>query len=70
MKRSEFAKIVNAVSHEEFEKLNDVVQGAANADEDALSRMIGDIAASIPAVAARTTAEILVRSGLVQLEDD
>lgn len=70
MKRSEFAKIVNAVSHEELEKLSDAVKSAANADKDALGLMIAEIATSVPAIAARTTAEILIRSGLLQLEDD
>lgn len=70
MKRSEFSKVVNDVSHEEFEKLNNAVQTAADSDKDTLALMIAEIATSIPAVAARTTAEILVRSGLMQLEDD
>lgn len=70
MNRSEFAKIVNDVSHEELEKLNDAVRVAANADKDIFALMIAELATSIPAIAARTTADILVRSGLVQLEDD
>lgn len=70
MKRSEFANIVNAVSQEELEKLSAKVKQAANQEQDALPKMIADIASSIPATAARTTAEILLRSGLLTLEDD
>lgn len=70
MKRSEFSNIVNTVSHEEWEKLNAKLQEASKLDKDAFPQMIADIASSIPATAARTTAEILVRSGLVSLEED
>lgn len=70
MKRAEFSKIVNDVSKEELKNLNDAVKSAANADRDTLALMIAEIATSIPAIAARTTAEILIRSGLLQLEDD
>ena len=70
MKRSEFAEIVNAVSHEEYLRLSDSVKTAAESDTDALAKMIGEIASAIPATAARTTAEILVRSGLISFEED
>lgn len=70
MKKSEFAEIVNAVSHEEFKKLNEKLKASSEMEENALPAMIADIASSIPSIAARTTAEILVRSGLVSLEED
>lgn len=70
MKRSEFAKIVNEVSNEEFKKLSEKVKEYSEAEKDALPSMIAGIASSIPATAARTTADILVRSGLLHLEDD
>lgn len=70
MKRSEFSEIVNAVSTEEMSKLTESLKSAANADQNKLALMIAELATSIPAIAARTTADILVRSGLVQLEDD
>lgn len=70
MKKSEFAKIVNAVSDEEFKKLHEKIKKSSEMEEDALASMIADIASSIPSIAARTTAEILVRSGLVSLEED
>lgn len=70
MKRSEFAEIVNAISREEFGKLNDALQNAYKTGDNALSEMIAEIALSIPAIAARTTAETLIRSGLLQFEDD
>lgn len=70
MKKSEFTKIVNAVSDEEFKKLHEKIKKSSEMEKDALASMIADIASSIPSTAARTTAEILVRSGLLQLEDD
>lgn len=70
MKRSEFAEIVNTVAHEQYERLNSEIQEQANSDEYALQKMIAHIASSIPAISARTTADILVRSGLVLLEDE
>lgn len=70
MKRSEFAKIVNEVSNEELKRLSEKAKECSEAEKDALPSMIAGIASSIPATAARTTADILVRSGLLQLEDD
>lgn len=70
MKRSEFAEIVNAVSHEEYLRISDSVKAASESDTDALAKTIGEIASAIPATAARTTAEILVRSGLISFEED
>lgn len=70
MKRSEFAKIVNEVSDESFKKLTEDIKQAQESDPQKLASMLAEIIASIPSVSARTTAEILVRSGLLQLEDD
>lgn len=70
MKRSEFEKIVNTVSSEEFEKLKESINQSATDNENKLANMIANIATSIPAIAARTTAEILVRSGIISLESD
>lgn len=74
MKRSEFAEIVNAVAHEELGKLNDTIRHISSKNgensENAVAIIMGEIAASIPAIAARTTAEVLIRSGLLQLEDE
>lgn len=70
MKRSEFAKIVNDVSDESFKKLTEDIKQAQESDPQKLASMLAEIIASIPLVSARTTAEILVRSGVVSLEDD
>lgn len=70
MKRSEFAEIVNAVALEESNKLNQAVQKASSSSQDSFAQVIAEIATSIPGIAARTTAEILVRSGVVSLEAD
>lgn len=70
MKRSEFAKIVNEVSDESFKKLTDDIKQAQESDPQKLASMLAEIISSIPLVSARTTAEILVRSGIVSLEDD
>lgn len=70
MKRSEFAKIVNEVSDESFKKLTEDIKQAQESDPQKLASMLAEIIASIPSVSARTTAEILVRSGVVSLEDD
>ena len=70
MKRSEFAGIVNTVSHEEYRKLKESVDQVAADDKNKLANIIANIATSIPAIAARTTAEILIRSGVISLEDD
>lgn len=68
MKRSEFAEIVNSVSQKELEKLNDAIQQTKN--DNSYEKTIAEIAISIPAIAARTTAEILLAAGLLHLEDD
>lgn len=70
MKRSELAKIVNEVSDESFKKLTEDIKQAQESDPQKLASMLAEIIASIPLVSARTTAEILVRSGLMQLEED
>lgn len=70
MKRSEFAKIVNEVSDESFKKLTEDIKQAQESDPQKLASMLAEIISSIPSVSARTTAEILVRSGVVSLEDD
>lgn len=70
MKRSEFAKIVNDVSDESFKKLTEDIKQAQESDPQKLASMLAEIISSIPSVSARTTAEILVRSGVVSLEDD
>ena len=70
MKRSDFAEIVNAVSQEEAVRLQKAMQEAASSDQNALAEMLAQVAVSVPDVAARTTAEILVRSGLLSLESD
>ena len=70
MKRSEFAAIVNKVSQAEANRLIAEVQKAKESDSNSFAAMIAQIAVSIPDVAARTTADILVRSGLISLEED
>lgn len=70
MKRSEFEEIVNTISNEEFEKLKESVNQTAENDENKLANMIANIATSIPTIAARTTAKVLIRSGVISLEDD
>ena len=70
MKRSEFAGIVNTVSDEEYRKLKESVDQVAADDKNKIASIIANIATSIPAIAARTTAEILLRSGVISLEDD
>lgn len=70
MKRSEFALIVNTVADEELQRLNADVQEASKNDDHAFATIIAQLAASIPAITARTTAEILVRSGVIRLEPE
>lgn len=69
MKRSEFAEIVNAVSREETQRLQEALKEAAS-DPNAVAEMLARLAVSIPDVAARTTADILVRAGLISFESD
>ena len=69
MKRSEFAEIVNAVSREETQRLQEAMKEAAS-DPNAVAEMLARLAVSIPDVAARTTADILVRAGLISFESD
>ena len=72
MKRSEFAKIVNAVADDEAVRIakavDDSRKDAANNYE--LAKMIATVISEIPAIAARTTAEILIRSGIISVDDD
>lgn len=65
MKRSEFSEIVSAVSREHM----DAMRKAIRESEDKAEGFVNAIA-EMPAVSARITADILVRSGLLQLEDD
>lgn len=65
MKRSEFSEIVSAVSREQM----DVMRETIRKSEDKAEGLVNAIA-EMPAVSARVTADILVRSGLLQLEDD
>lgn len=69
MKRSEFAEIVNAVSREETQRLQEAMKEAAS-DPNAVAEMLARLAVSIPDVAARTTADILFRAGLISFESD
>lgn len=69
MKRSEFAEIVNAVSREETQRLQEAMKEAAS-DPNAIAEMFAKLAVSVPDVAARTTADILVRAGLISFESD
>lgn len=69
MKRFEFAEIVNAVSREETQRLQEAMKEAAS-DPNAVAEMLARLAVSIPDVAARTTADILVRAGLISFESD
>lgn len=65
MKRSELSEIVSAVSREQM----DVMRETIRKSEDKAEGLVNAIA-EMPAVSARVTADILVRSGLLQLEDD
>lgn len=65
MKRSEFSEIVSTVSREQM----DVMRKKIQESEDKAEGFVNAIA-EMPAVSARVTADILVRSGLLQLEDD
>ena len=70
LKRSEFAGIVNTVSSDEYKKLKESFEQVEDDDKNKIASIIANIATSIPAIAARTTAEILLRSGVISLEDD
>lgn len=70
MKRSEFADVVNQIADEEMNKLNEKMQSAYKNDEQPIAQMMAIVATSMPEIAARTTAEILVRSGLVSFEEE
>lgn len=65
MKRSEFSEIVSAVSREQMDAMRETIRKY----EDKAEGFVNAIA-EMPAVSARVTADILVRSGLLQLEDD
>lgn len=65
MKRSEFSEIVSEVAYEHMSAIRKTVQES----EDKADAFVGAIA-EMPAISARITADILVRSGLLQLEDD
>ena len=69
MKRSEFVAIVNQVADEEADKLNQTMHEDAKS-ENALVEMLAHAISAIPGVAARTTAEILIRSGQISFEED
>lgn len=69
MKRSEFAEIVNAVANEQLVRLTDELNEKAKNDENTFAAMLAHVTSSIPAITARTTADILVRSGLIDFED-
>lgn len=70
MKRSEFDEIVNAVAQKEAENLNAEIQNAKNDAENPFAEIVARIAVSIPDIAARTTADILIRAGLISFESD
>ena len=65
MKRSEFSEIVSAVSREQMDAMRETIRKS----EDKAEGFVNAIA-EMPVVSARVTADILVRSGLLQLEDD
>lgn len=56
MKRSEFAGIVNTVSNDEYKKLKESFEQVEDDDKNKIASIIANIATSIPAIAARTTA--------------
>lgn len=65
MKRSEFSEIVSAVSREQMDAMRETIRKSEDKAEG-----FANAIAEMPAVSARITADILVRSGLLQLEDD
>lgn len=69
MKRSELAQIVNTVCDEESKKFSELMRQSTDV-ENRLAEMLGTALAEIPSIVARTTAEILIRSGVISLEDD
>ncbi len=69
MKRSELAQIVNTVCDEESKKFSELMRQSTDV-ENRLAEILGTALAEIPSIAARTTAEILIRSGVISLEDD
>lgn len=64
-KRSEFSEIVNAVAKEELKRLVELVNNC-NEDEDPNVKIF----AAIPDIAARSAAEIMIKSGLIQFDPE
>ena len=67
MKRSELVKIVNKVIEAEGKKLDDAVYGAT---DEGISKMFAVLVNEVPVIAAETTFEILINSGIAQIEPD
>lgn len=69
MKRSEFSDIVNAVELEERKRLQEILcNPESTSGIEKLAEIIANMAVEISTVAARTTAEILIRSGAIHLD--
>ena len=65
MKRSELIEIAKTVAAEEGKKLV-----AATDDKELFTEMFVSALAEIPVLAARTTVEIISRSGLIQFDPE
>ena len=71
MKRSELSEIVSAVRREELDRIRTELHEHAGEKENIdLFSLLVTLAEEITTTAARTTAEILKRSGAISLEDD
>lgn len=70
MKRSDFSGIVESVCNEQFDYLQKKIKSEMKDGKMTLDDFISVLIAEIPEVAARTTADLLLQSGAVVLEDD
>lgn len=70
MKRSEFSKIVDEVCKAQFEYLQKQFKSEMHNGKLKLSDFAAVVISEMPIIAAKTTADILVQSGAVSLEDD
>ena len=70
MKRSEFTEIVAAVCNTQFEYLQSQIKSEMHNGKLTINDLAAVLISEIPVVAAKTTAELLVRSGAISLEDD
>lgn len=69
MKQSELSMIVNSIAQEEHNAIYEKIKECRDSD-DPLVDILTVICNELPAISARTTAEILLASGLITLDPE